>query len=238
MGTVALSKSSNLYWLGRYTERVFTTLNTFFKYYDVMIDVDRHSYKKYLENICVPDIYKDWADFLNRYLFDGSVPDSIVSNLDRALGNGIVLREEIKTPSLSYLQMAMDKLKKCEGTTKVRYDLLPVRDQLYAFWGSIDNNMTDYEAKIVIYIGKAVERVDLYMRLSYPYEEIEKAFSYLTRFLDDFIANDNSSHINLTAYSGLKDVLSRGSAWTECRNEALYCMEHLFEVEQVEKAVV
>lgn len=238
MGTVALSKSSNLYWLGRYTERVFTTLNTFFKYYDVMIDVDRYSYKKYLEDICVPDIYKDWADFLNRYLFDASVPDSIVSNLDRALGNGIVLREEIKTPSLSYLQMALDKLKKCEGTTKVRYDLLPVRDQLYAFWGSIDNNMTDYEAKVVVYIGKAVERVDLFMRLSYPYEDIEKAFSYLTRFLDGFISDNNSGHINLSAYSGLKDVLSRGSAWTECRNEALYCMEHLFEVEKVEKAVV
>ncbi|MGN0602864.1 MAG: alpha-E domain-containing protein [Oscillospiraceae bacterium] len=233
MGTVALSKSSNLYWLGRYTERVFTTLNSFFKYYDVMIDVDPYHYKKYLEQISVPDIYTDSGDFLSRYIFDANVPDSILSNLDRALGNGIVLRETIKTPSLSYLQMAVDKLKKSEGTTKLRYDLLPVRDEIYAFWGSIDNNMTDFDAKDVIYIGKAVERVDLFLRLEYPHEDIEKAVSYLAHYLDSY-----ASGIDRSSYNGLKEVISRGENWKECRNEAIYCIEHLFEDKVVEKAVI
>ena len=32
LALVTASKADNLYWLGRYTERVFTTLNQFFPY--------------------------------------------------------------------------------------------------------------------------------------------------------------------------------------------------------------
>ena len=62
------------------------------------------AYEKYLDDINVPDIYGAPETFFDRYVFDLSDPNSIISNLDRALGNGIVLREEIKTPSLAYLQ--------------------------------------------------------------------------------------------------------------------------------------
>lgn len=143
MGAITRININNLFWLGRYVERVFITLDSFFKYADKFIEGGESAYIKYLNDISVPNIYKDSQDFFERYVFDLSNPDSIIANLDRALGNGIVLREEIKTPSLSYLQIAMDKFKKCEGTNKIRYDMLPVRDALYAFWGSADNNMTN-----------------------------------------------------------------------------------------------
>ena len=34
MGIITLNKVDELWWLGRYTERVFTTLKTFIPYYD------------------------------------------------------------------------------------------------------------------------------------------------------------------------------------------------------------
>ena len=41
MGAITRLNINNLFWLGRYVERVFTTLNSFFKYADRFIEADR-----------------------------------------------------------------------------------------------------------------------------------------------------------------------------------------------------
>ena len=38
MGIISMEKVDHLYWLGRYTERVYTTLRVFFHIYDKMIE--------------------------------------------------------------------------------------------------------------------------------------------------------------------------------------------------------
>ena len=38
LALVTASKADNLFWLGRYTERVFTTLSQFFPFYDRVMD--------------------------------------------------------------------------------------------------------------------------------------------------------------------------------------------------------
>lgn len=235
MGTITRLNGSNLYWLGRYTERVFTTLNSFFNYFDLMIDVDKDSYIKYLEKIGVPNIYTDDNDFFDRYLFDKTDPNSLRSNLERAMDNGIVLREAIKSSSLSYLQLALNKFKSVRGTRKVRYDLLPVRDDLYAFWGSVEDNMEDLESRDLIYIGKAVERLDLFVRLSYKDEDIRRVFDYLTGLVHPY-ENVYSHVLNVEAYENLERLLSRGKGIESCRMEALSLIGRLIEVKTDEEA--
>lgn len=232
MGTITAVNVNNLFWLGRYTERVFSTLNAFFRYADKMLDSSKATYKKYLEYISVPDIYTGAEDFFDRYVFDGSVPDSIRSNLEYALGNGIVLREEIKTPSLSYLQMALDRLDGCRGTDKLRYDMLPVRDAIYAFWGSVDNNMTNIEARRIIHVGKSVERVDMYMRLRYPREDISAELDNLLKHISRYAETGNRL-VNRTAFEYLKtaDIFSNVP-------EAIKNIEELIEVNFFEEAAV
>ena len=39
MGTISLEHGSRLYWLGRYTERAFTTLDALQALYDKMLDI-------------------------------------------------------------------------------------------------------------------------------------------------------------------------------------------------------
>ncbi len=235
MGTITRLNGSNLYWLGRYTERVFTTLNSFFNYFDLMIDVDRDSYIKYLEKIGAPNVYTDDNDFFDRYLFDKTDPNSLRSNLEKAMDNGIVLREAIKSSSLSYLQLALNKFKSVRGTRKVRYDLLPVRDDLYAFWGSVEDNMEDLESRDLIYIGKAVERLDLFVRLSYKDEDIRRVFDYLTGLVHPY-ENVYNPVLNVEAYEGLDRLLSRGKGIESCRTEALSLIGRLVEVKTDEEA--
>lgn len=234
MGAITGININNLFWLGRYVERVFTTLNSFFKYADRFIEGGQAAYEKYLADINVPDIYKDSEDFFDRYVFDMSDENSIISNLDRALGNGIVLRDEIKTPSLSYLQMAMDKFKACRGTNKIRYDMLPVRDALYAFWGSIDNNMTNPDALRIIHLGKSVERVDMYLRLGYPSDDI---FVQLDNLLKHVIRCD-AGIINADCLEALKYSAENRVSLDENRNDILDNIENLVEVNLFETVTV
>ncbi|MDY3793264.1 MAG: alpha-E domain-containing protein [Oscillospiraceae bacterium] len=234
MGAITRININNLFWLGRYVERVFTTLNSFFKYADRFIEGGQEAYEKYLADINVPDIYKDSEDFFRRYVFDMSDPNSIISNLDRALGNGIVLREEIKTPSLSYLQMAMDKFKACEGTDKIRYDMLPVRDAIYAFWGSVDNNMTNAEALRVIHLGKSVERADMFLRLGYPAEDISAELDNLIKHVSRY--GDNSI-ISVPAFEALK-AAAQSRDYRGKRAELIDNIERLVEVNFIETASV
>lgn len=232
MGTITAVNINNLFWLGRYTERVFSTLNAFFKYSDKMLDSGETTYKKYLEYISVPDIYTGVEDFLDRYVFDSGNPDSIRSNLNYALGNGIVLREEIKTPSLSYLQMALDRLDSCRGTDKLRYDMLPVRDAIYAFWGSVDNNMTNIEARRIIHVGKSVERVDMYIRLRYPQEDISAELNNLLKHISRY-AENGSRLVNKAAFEYLK-----GADIFADIPKAISNIENLIEVNFFEEAAV
>ena len=39
-----------------YMERVYTTLDTFFSYYDRMLDLDPDAYHKFCEKLSIPDI--------------------------------------------------------------------------------------------------------------------------------------------------------------------------------------
>lgn len=237
MGAITRLNINNLFWLGRYVERVFTTLNSFFKYADRFIEGGQAAYEKYLADINVPDIYKSSDAFFDRYVFDLSDENSIISNLDRALGNGIVLRDEIKTPSLSYLQLAMDRFKACKGTTKIRYDMLPVPDAIYAFWGSVDNNMTNIEALRIIHLGKAVERLDLYLRLGYPNEDIfvqlDNLLKHVSRRFDTI-----STIINIDNLEALKKAADSRADLKAIRLELLENVDNLVEVNFIEAVAV
>ena len=92
MSNITTEKANELFWLGRYVERVYTTCMEFFKGYDRMIDEQEVSYPDYCRRVSIPNVYADKEDFLRNYPFDDSNPDSIISNLIRAYDNAVVLR--------------------------------------------------------------------------------------------------------------------------------------------------
>ena len=63
MGIISIEKADRLFWLGRYAERVLTTLVAFFDFYDEMIDGDEKAYRIYCKKIEIPDFYKIKEDF-------------------------------------------------------------------------------------------------------------------------------------------------------------------------------
>lgn len=172
MGIISVEQADRLYWLGRYTERVYTTLRMFCESFDVMIDEIRDSYSEFCKKIDIPDIYGDKDTFLQMYPFDKENSDSIISNLDRAYDNAVVLRESIGSEALSYIQLAVYEMNKASASKAPLIELQHVTDDLLAFWGIADDQIDSEQVRNIIKAGKRIERIDLYARLGVAGKEL------------------------------------------------------------------
>ena len=176
MGTITLEKADHLYWLGRYAERVYTTLKLYCDGYDSMIDMDDHYHEKLCELLDIPDIYASKEDFISRYGYDRSDPNSIISNLIRAYDNAVVMRDEIGTETLAYIQMALYSLESAAVSAAPMMKIQKVVDNLLAFWGCVDDQIDSYCIRSVMKFGKRVERLDLYLRFRRSPSEIRRNY--------------------------------------------------------------
>lgn len=172
MGIISVEQADRLYWLGRYTERVYTTLRMFCQSFDTMIDEIVDSYSAFCKKIDIPDIYGDKDTFLKVYPFDQENPDSIISNLDRAYDNAVVLRESIGSEALSYVQLAVYEMNKASISKAPLIELQHVIDDLLAFWGIADDQIDSEQIRNIIKAGKRIERIDLYARLGVAGQEL------------------------------------------------------------------
>ena len=172
MSHITTEKANELFWLGRYVERVYTTCMEFFKGYDRMIDEDDVSYPEYCRRMSIPDVYADREDFLRSYPFDDSNPDSIISNLIRAYDNAVVLRDDIGSDTLSYIQLAIYDMRKASLGVAPLIGLQTVIDDLFAFWGCLDDRVVDYGERSIVKAARRIERIDLYLRSGVPADTI------------------------------------------------------------------
>lgn len=174
MGIISVENTDRLYWLGRYSERVYTTLRLFAKSFDAMIDKMENEYEEFCRNLDIPNIYTSSEHFIESYCFDENNPNSIYSNLMRGYDNAIVLREEIGSETLAYFQLAVYSMHKAKGNQAPMIELQKVMDYIVAFWGMADDSMENMDARNIIKAGKRIERVDLCCRLKAPRAALER----------------------------------------------------------------
>lgn len=231
MSTISKEHSDRLYWLGRYTERFFTTLKALDKMFDRMLGKS-HIYTEYLDHFGIVDTYSDSREFIRSFLYDEGNPNSAAYCLERAYDNGIVLREEISTSALSFLQMAKDTLKKAETSPNPRLSLLPLEDIVYGFWGSINEHIYDDEIRNIIYIGKTLERLDLYIRMRYPYEISQKEYIRLLKNLRR-VPKDTPYRYNTKALSAIEEIMGSEEDYLSRTDDAVASLGQLFETSEV-----
>ena len=229
MGTISIEHGDRLFWLGRYTERAYTTLKALEKLYDKAIDGSKEEYREYLSAFGLNDIYGGKEEFFRSFIFDDNNPSSVAASLVRAYDNGIVLREEISTEALSFLQMAMDKLEHTKHSSKsLCLSLLPLVDILFGFWGCVGEFVYDEEILTIIECGKYVERLDLYLRLKSPFPAIEREFGRLCASLRN-VPKNTPYRYNTKQLCTLVEVMGMGERYTENKGEALSALSRLFE---------
>ena len=179
MGTVTLSKQNRLFWLGRYTERVYSTIQFMSKLYDQVIDGGEADYAGVCRRLGVPCPYTSAEDFCRRYLFDPQDPSSVISSVENMLGNGMVLRETITSPTLAYLQMAHTAMELAAHSEAPGVELQWVLDDIMAFRGSFDDSVEVEAARNITKTGGMVERISLMLRLDWQLERLDRELQKL-----------------------------------------------------------
>lgn len=174
MGIMSVENTDRLLWLGRYSERVYTTLRIFADYFDSMIDLNTDKYEEFCRSQDIPNIYTSLEDFSRRYCFDPEDINSIYSNLMRAYDNAVVLREEIGSETLSYIQLAVYAMNIAAAKEAPLPALQKVTDNIVAFWGIADDSIDDEQVRNLIKLGKRIERIDLYSRLHMDSGELKR----------------------------------------------------------------
>ena len=172
MGIISVEQTNRLFWLGRYSERVYTTLRLYYNSFDMMIDEITDSYTEFCRMVDIPDVYGSREVFKENYPFDEDNPDSIFSNLNRAYDNAIVLREEIGSEALSYIQLAIYDMNKAKISRAPLIEMQRVIDNILAFWGIVDDSIDSEQVRNIIKTGKRIERIDLYARLGIERKEL------------------------------------------------------------------
>ncbi len=181
VNTMSAAKANHLFWLGRYAERVYLSLHFLRRYTDRQIDGDEAALGEYHACLDVP-YPRDGGALNMAHIYDKGNPASLIAGITAANDNAVLLREEIKSESLSYIQMSLALVERCKAAGETRIDALQeVTDSLLAFWGSVDSRPLTPRVRLVLRVGKLVEDMDMHLRFGYPYERI---LEYFTELID------------------------------------------------------
>lgn len=201
MGVKSVMNTDRLFWLGRYSERVYTTLKLFERSFDTLIEQYGGDHREFCKSLEIPDIYTDKDDFIGKYAFSLEDPNSIMSNLRRGYDNAIELRDEIGSECLAFIQLAIYEMESAQRSDAPGLHFQKVTDYILAFWGCVDDQIDDENTRNIIKIGKRVERLDLCARLGRSRKEIQREVDRLAGRIDrtDLVYD----HQNLLALKAL-----------------------------------
>ncbi|MCQ2227480.1 MAG: alpha-E domain-containing protein [Bacteroidales bacterium] len=214
LAAISPAKADRLYWLGRYSERVCTALHILRKYYDEIIDDENsNAHVEFCQKMGIACDYANARDFVDKYLYDTNSYVSVINMLERVKDNAILLREELKSESLQYVEMAINYMKRAEKNGLKLYDLQYVTDVMYSFWGAVEDRIYNAKVRDIIETGRFIEKLDLYIRFDYETARIEDIMSRLERveaFESDFYNTTDfenlKQRINLPGFNSLETL--------------------------------
>ena len=162
MDSEILSKTNRLYWLGRYVERTLISIDLMQDAYDRAIDLEEFDFRTFCAKLEIDCPYDTSDKFILGFLFDKSYPYSVISSA-----------------ALSYIQMAVNIMDQAAAGFAPMLELQSVTDMLYAFRGCSDDSILDTHSRYTLKCGCSVERIDMYVRLEYHTQTLDREFSRL-----------------------------------------------------------
>ncbi|MBQ0075395.1 MAG: alpha-E domain-containing protein [Prevotella sp.] len=184
---ISANKANRLYWLGRYVERVYMTLHLLRRVYDKMIDGQPEDYESFWQKLDMTDSYASTSEFTLGMMYDDKNPSSLMSSLNSAMDNAIMLREDIKSETMSYIEMSIALMKKyrSEAMSNIT-NLQSVTDWMLAFGGSAAQRIDDPKVLSLIAIGQKTEKIDIMLRFCYCYDRIAAQYYILRNWAKEW----------------------------------------------------
>ena len=109
------------------------------------------------------------------------------------------MRDMISSTALGYIQLALDVMEDAKRETFCLLHLQQVLDDLYAFWGSIDDYVESSACRNIMKTGRYIERLDLYIRLDYDKKALDLAYERMAYRLQRSLAAYNVEDFNIVS---------------------------------------
>ena len=181
---VTQAQANQLLWLGRYTERVFTTLVRFSETYDANVGLGTKDFSALCNGLGAPfDAQVPAEELVSKILYDEDSPFSVCSSMRCAFGNAIMLRPELGTDTTSHIELALLSLRRSKDPEKRLSGHRAVRDSLLAFWGAVEDGACPDETRALLFLGKYLERVELWSRFGVCESRLDRPVRKLVFFL-------------------------------------------------------
>ena len=183
---ITANVATNLYWFGRYLERIEATLLEIVTASDKIIDTDKEAGVKLFKKLEIDIEYKNTKDFLNVAIFGNH--DSNINNLiEYARENAIISRADMYTEAFGSVIELSNLIKHGSYLPHVDCSFLDeVLSLISSIWGKLTRRQKRDTSDYFIRLGKLVEKVDIHLRLEKNkefslvlMEEIDKIVSIL-----------------------------------------------------------
>lgn len=227
---ISMTKINNLFWLGRYSSRVDTTIRYLAKWYDSMLDGKVIDFHSFCQSLDIPCHYHSPYHFMRSYIFEKKNPDSVRSAAEAMLGNGMVLRETIGSNTLSYLQMTVYAMDKAAVTTNPWLGFQKVCDLLMAFAGRCDVYIDQQPIRDIIKCGATVERLSLSLAFGYPEKSLLKDLQKLMAYTGRMVLPLPIDEEALALLQDQEERLEYGDPLSVSRQELQQAVEALFQL--------
>ncbi len=158
--------ANNIYWLGRYLERIESTLMEIVNTFDEIIDVDKSAGKKLFKRLEIDIKYKNANEFLYEATF-GEHESNIYTLISYVRENAIISRAYIDTNAFGSI-IEVSELLKQANNDQINIDcafIEKLSSRISEVWGELTRKQERNTSDYFIRLGKLVEKVDFHLRL-------------------------------------------------------------------------
>jgi len=179
--------ATSLYWLGRYLERIESTLYEIKKAYDKVIDVDKDAGVKVYKKFDIDLQYTDAIDFLDKAI-KGEHSANLLNVLKNARENAIISREyidELAFGEIIELNEIAQRISRSNGRIDCK-DMDYAMSLISEIWGAQTKRNHRKVSDYFLKLGKLVEEIDFRLRFGKGQkttdiilEEVHSIFKFL-----------------------------------------------------------